>query len=67
MDFLVVTALLSLLLLGGILSHLFSKAPADVPADVQSQVVSFGITLFLYGAILALVHFIGPTRGLIGA
>jgi|SRR5438128_6200909 len=63
MDFLVVTALLSLLLLGGILSHLFSKAPADVPVDVQSQVVSFGITLFLYGAILVLVHLLVRSRG----
>jgi len=58
MDFLVVMALLSLLLVVGIFSNMISAARENAPVETQNQAVNFIVSLVLYGAILALVHLI---------
>src|SRR2546423_12516976 len=63
MDLLVVMALLSTLLLGGIFSNLLASTRADVSVDAGSQVVNFAVSLCLYGTILALVHLMVRGRG----
>src|SRR5947207_4423052 len=55
-DFLVVIALLAMLLVGGIFSNIFAATRTGAPADTDTQIVNFSVSLCLYGAILALVH-----------
>jgi len=62
MDFLAVMALLSLLLVVGVLSNILSASRSDVPVDMQSQAVNFAVSLCLYGGIVALVHLMVRSR-----
>jgi len=55
-DFLVVIVLLAMLLVGGIFSNIFAATRTGAPADTDTQIVNFSVSLCLYGAILALVH-----------
>src|ERR1051326_650660 len=61
-DFLVVMALLSMLLLGGIFSNILSASRVDVVSDAQTQAINFAVSLCLYGAIVALVHLMVVSR-----
>jgi len=63
MDFLVVMALLSTLLLVGIFSNLLASTRAEVSVDAGSQAVNFTVYLCFYGTILALVHLMVRGRG----
>jgi len=62
MDFLAVMALLSLLLVVGVLSNILSASRSDVPVDMQSQAVNFAVSLGLYGGIVALVQLMVRSR-----
>src|SRR5438876_10034576 len=62
-DFLLVMALLTTLLLGGIASKFLPPAGAGAPASAARQEANFIISLGLYGTVLALVHLMVRSRG----
>ena len=46
-DFLVVISLLVMLLVGGIFSNIFAATRTDAPADTDTQMVNFSVSLCL--------------------